>query len=234
MTNLSPRSSSKAEPRPRVLPGEQSIDEHLLEEAVLDLNQIFALKAIETARLIGKYILDHFFDGSLANFHDRGKKHLSFRCLAERSDLRFSYSYLWTCVAVVEQFEHLPRPIAESLPLSHHRLLLPVRNPEEKIKLATRAVEEGLSKRELAEAIKSRPPRRRQRRAVANAGEHPLARTLAQIRAAVTEALSSPALTQLTELPPAASGDVIVELEREVGKLSQLLEALKRRQGRRA
>lgn len=222
-----------------VLPGEQTVDERFLDQAVADLNQIYTAKALETARLIGQYTLETFFGNSLDQFHDRGKKHLSFRRLAEHPDLRFSSSYLWTCVAVVEQFQHLPLNLAEALPLSHHRLLLPIRDPEEKIKLATAAIERGLSKREFAEAIRPQSAPSRSTRSNRNSqnpgdhplapGDHPLARALTQIRTAVTDALSSPGLDDLTGMPPTTADDFLEDLEREVGKLTQLLNTLRRR-----
>jgi hypothetical protein len=241
LTNAEPISDAAAERRSRpsaralaslsrpVLPGERSPDQRLLDEAVADLNRIYTAKALETARLIGGYILERFFAGSAERFHDRGRKHVSFRLLAERPDLKFSYSYLWTCVAVVEQYAELPHDIADALPLSHHRLLLPVRDRDEKVALARRAVVEGLSKRQLADVIRPRRCPRAIHARFMDRGEHPMARALAQIRGALRAALSSPGLDDFGDLPSGDAKLIVDELERESEKLAQLLRTLRSR-----
>jgi hypothetical protein len=211
------------------LAGEDAIDTRLLDEAVADLNQIYTTKALETARLIGKYILERFFHGDLNIFRSQGRRHVSFRMLAARPDLKFSYTYLWTCVAVVEQFDHLPHDLAEALPLSHHRMLLPIRDSKEKVKLAKLAVTEGLSKRAFAEAIRPRRTPRGSNKTLLAPGEHPIARALAQIKTVLNEALASPGFDNLDGLPTTETDSVINELEHEVEKLSHLLITLRNR-----
>ena len=211
------------------LPGEELVDAQLLDEAVADLNQIYTTKALETARLIGKYILERFFGGDLNAFRSQGRRHVSFRMLAARPDLKFSYTYLWTCVAVVEQFDNLPHDLAEALPLSHHRMLLPIRDPQKKVALAKRAVTEGLSKRAFAEAIRPRRTPKGSKRPILSPGQHPIARALTQIKTVLNEALASPGFDDLDGMPAAETATVINELEYEVEKLSQLLRTLRNR-----
>lgn len=138
------------------LPGEDRCEERLLHQAVAELNHIYTRSGLETARRVGQYLLTTFFNGDLRAFHNRYRRHVTFRKLAEQSELRLSYSFLWYAVAVVGQLEAMPREIGNALPLAHHRLLLPVRDPELKLRLAKEAVNRGLSKRELEQLIKAR------------------------------------------------------------------------------
>jgi len=137
-----------------MLPGEAAVDEEAVDRAVQELTQLYQAKGLETARLIGEYLISTFFGGDPAAFHDHEKEHASFRELARRDDLPVSASFLWNACAVVEQLRLLPEDIAGALPLSHHKLLLPVKDPEMKAELAREAVAQGLSKRDFEEEVK--------------------------------------------------------------------------------
>lgn len=136
------------------LPGGDTLDSDVLTAAVREINRMHAAKGLETARLIGAFVLETFFDNDTDNFRKHGKKHVTFRQLAEREDLQVSYSFIWNAVSVVDQLRLLPENIAEALPLSHHKLLLPVKDADKKLKLASEAVEKGLGKRELEQKVK--------------------------------------------------------------------------------
>lgn len=136
------------------LPGAETVDDDALTAAVREINRLHAAKGLETARAIGSFVLETFFDNDTENFRSHGKKHVTFRELGEREDLQVSYSFIWNAVSVVDQLRLLPENIASVLPLSHHKLLLPVKDPEKKVKLATEAVEKGLGKRELEQKVK--------------------------------------------------------------------------------
>jgi hypothetical protein len=136
------------------LPGEFAADPSLVDEVVETLNAMYRVKALEAAREVGEYLLDRFFDGDPVRFRERGRKHASFRKLADREDLQPSYSFLWHACAVVDQLRQLPEELRDALPLSHHRLLLPVHDPEAKVDLARRAVDEGMSKRVFEDEIR--------------------------------------------------------------------------------
>lgn len=69
--------------------------------------------------------------------------------------MKFGWKFLWSAVAVVEQLGELPPAVAESLPLSHHKLLLAVHDPAQKVELAKAAVAEDLSKRDLEQRIQA-------------------------------------------------------------------------------
>ena len=137
------------------LPGEAVIDDALLEHVVRRVNEIQRNKVMETAREIGEYLLETFFGGDLEQFRAKGKKHASLRALAARDDLAVSASALWYSIAELDQLRLLPAEIGSALPMSHHRLLLPVKDETLKTGLAKDAVEHHLTKRDLEARIKS-------------------------------------------------------------------------------
>lgn len=136
------------------LPGEASVDDALVATVVARLNATLQHNGLETAKALGRIVLDAFFGGNPANFRDREKKHLSFRQLAERDDLQMSHVALWNAVALVEQLEQLPTDVGNALSVSHHRVLLTLHDAETKVDLAQQAVDEQLSKRVLAERVR--------------------------------------------------------------------------------
>lgn len=211
------------------LPGENDVDAALVDQVVGDLNQIYRVKGMETARAVGELLLARFFDGDPARFHERGKDHVSFRQLAERDDLSFSHAFLWNACAVVEQLRLLPEDLASALPLSHHKLLLTVKDPAEKERLAREAVAQGLSKRALEEAVKETrpevPPESRP-------GRKPLpavVKGLTRLKAAVALAGSE----ELGALDADRAREVLAELDVQVAALGRIREALKAAAGER-
>lgn len=200
------------------LPGEGVVVDQLLDEAVAHLNRIYTAKGLETARAVGEYLISTFFDGDPGRFHAHGKEHLSFRALAQREDLQVSYSFLWHACAVVEQLRLLPEDVASALPLSHHRLLLSVKDRDEKQRLARAAVEQGLSKRDLQAAVvavrPAVPPE-------SKPGRRPLpafAKGLTQLKKAVALAGSE----DVTALDRARATALLGELEEQLLALVKL------------
>lgn len=138
-----------------VLPGEAEEDDRLVDQAVQEINRRYTAKGLETARELGEYLIDTFFDGDPEKFHLRGAGHASFRQLAKREDLLPSSSFLWKACAIVEQLRQLPEDVAAELPVSHHKLLLSLKDVEAKKELAQRAATEKLSKRDLEAQVKA-------------------------------------------------------------------------------
>jgi hypothetical protein len=133
---------------PLPLPGATEVDAALVDQAVADLNAIYASKGIETARALGEYVVDRFFGGDVdeaTGFGPSGERHRSFRALAERDDLHVSHAHLWVSVRVLAQLRQLPDEVASALPLSHHRRLLAIHDEETKVRLAEEAVRNGLT-----------------------------------------------------------------------------------------
>jgi len=105
-------------------------------------------KGLELYFAVGDYVLNTFFGEDPETFHTRGKGHATFPALAEREDLRLGFSALYKAVAVVEQRRLLPDNLASVLSLEHQVKLLPVKDENEKVELARRAVQEELSSRD--------------------------------------------------------------------------------------
>lgn len=131
-----------------------------IEAAVHFINLRTAEAGVGLAREVGEYVLEAFFAGDFGRFSDpRRNKPLSFRRLLERQDLLLPPTTIYTFVRVARQLAELPAEAAERLSLSHHRALLSVRDPREKVALARRAAAEGWSKVELERRVRTQQPR---------------------------------------------------------------------------
>ena len=142
-----------------VLPGIGDVDKGLLSDVVSELNRLYATKSVETACAVGVFILDKFFDGNLDNFNAWGGKHQTFGELirmaqGENSPLHISASGLWYSVRILEQVKALPEEIAMALPVTHHRMLVPVKDAKLKLKLAKEAVSKGIPSRSFQDEVK--------------------------------------------------------------------------------
>ena len=124
---------------------------------------------------IGKYILDHFFDGSIERaISTDPNKNVSYTRLADHPKLQIDPSTLSRCVALYIQHSQMiqaskdaPRLLKLASP-THQRILLPVKQPERKVELLGQAVKKGLSTREfrdLVNAEKQNTPSKRGRKA---------------------------------------------------------------------
>ena len=141
------------------LPGIGGVDKGLLLEVIGELNRLYAAKSVETACAVGEYILGRFFDGNLENFNEWGGKHATFGELirtaqGEESPLHISASGLWYSVRILEQVKALPSEIAMALPVTHHRMLVPVKDAKLKLKLAKDAVSKGTPSREFQDEVR--------------------------------------------------------------------------------
>lgn len=131
----------------------EEVDQGVVEEAVQRINEIYIRGGLATCRALGDYVLETFFGGDVSVFHKRSGKQASFRSLAARDDLHVSHATLRNAVAVTEQLKLLPADVADALPVSLHRQLLPIPDERTKTRLARRAVKNNLSKREFADLI---------------------------------------------------------------------------------
>jgi len=108
---------------------------------------------------IGDYVFDRFFGGDPERLHSRApNKNASFRSLLERCesvDLPLRQTALYEAVASAAMRSLLPaRDSAyKKLPPSHQAALLPLRDPERVEKFAERALQKGLSVRDVREAV---------------------------------------------------------------------------------
>lgn len=228
-TDLSPRIVAPVLCDCVVLPGENEVDEALVESAACTINRIHTARGLATARAIGEYLLETFFGSDIEAFDAREKKHASFQALARRPDLCISASNLWYCVAVLEQLRQLPEDIGAALPVSHHRLLVHVRDPQAKVHLAREAVQEGLAKRDFAERV--RIVKAREQRGTRR-GRPPVptfAKAITKVLAA-TDLAASEAVTVFSVLAYGSEGARarIADVDRAMRRLAALKSSLER------
>jgi hypothetical protein len=205
------------------LPGEGAVDEELLNHAVAEINRIYVSKGLEMARDLGNYVVDVFFGGDVGSFGRREKHHVTFRALARHDDLRVSYTTIYYSVAILDQLRLLPDDLAEALPVTHHKHLVPVRDAEMKVELAARAVDENLSSRAFAEVVKeARAAQAIPRRG----GRRPLPESLKALRR-LNEAIASAASRPITpesleEISGADIGKLVLSLDVAMEVLASL------------
>ncbi|NMC72739.1 MAG: hypothetical protein GYA57_22170 [Myxococcales bacterium] len=202
----------------------------LIDAAVREINRLYVGKGIEAARAVGEYVLRTFFGGRVEHFRRRGRKHVSFRKLAERPDLRVSHATLWKCTALVEQFRELPPEVTNALPVTHHVLLLPVHDDKCKLALARKAVREGLSKTALAAEVRrlGRPSPTARRRG--RPPSPPVVRLLSAF-ARLARQSAAPSLLDrsLDEFPPHRLADLVAAATRDLEQLGALVRKLRER-----
>lgn len=117
------------------------------------VNELSQNRGLQGATALGRYVLDTFFDGSPERFRREGKSNRDFRTVVKSPGLKASYSLLYYSVAVTEQLEQLPKNVGKKLSFSHHKLLLPVKDPRTKEAFARKVVDEDLSVRGLREVV---------------------------------------------------------------------------------
>ena len=210
------------------LPGEVAVQASLVDQAVKDINRMYITKGLETARAIGEYVLRTFFAGSADYFRRRGARHVSFRKLAERDDLHVSHVFLWQCVTLLDQLKALPGEVANALPFSHHKLLLPVRDEKAKVALARKVVRENLTKRQLAVEV------RHLRKPGSNGGTRrgrppvpPIMRVLSLLGRVAAEAAPHVAKADLDHLDGDRMRALVHEAEKHIGVLQGLVGRLR-------
>ena len=215
------------------MPGLTVLSSDLVDKAVADLNGLYRAKGLETARAVGEYVLNTFFDGDPDNFRNSGNGHVSFRELGKRADLQVSWLFIWNSVAVVAQLRLIPADIAQALPLSHHKLLLPVKDAGQKVSLATAAVNEGWSKDVLVGKVKD--SRSDQGQGKSTAGRPPLpafAKAFTALRKVANtangEAISDESFAHFSK---DQAKSLLVEFDAHLASLSALADQVRRHVG---
>jgi hypothetical protein len=137
------------------LPGEHYLDQELLERSITRVNAVTQDRnGMDATVALAQAILDLLFDGRMPVFRETEKDHVTFRVMINDPRLEPSYNAIWYAMATLEQLFELPAEVAQALPVTHHRLLISVRDRATKVRLARRAVERGLSSRELASEVR--------------------------------------------------------------------------------
>lgn len=131
------------------LPGETKIEKGLIKQAIKTINSTTGRAELAAALEVGDYLLNCFFSGNIEAYADREGEHTSFNRLAKEKDLAVSAQWLRLAIRVTGQYASLPEDVRDRLPLSHHKLLLPLRDDTKRTKLATQAADGEWSKRQL-------------------------------------------------------------------------------------
>jgi hypothetical protein len=210
--------------REGALPGEAAVNKELVDAAVHKLNRLSTVLGLELMLKMGDYLLKHFYGDEPENVMKKGQNHMSFRALAEREDLLVSHATLWYAVRISCQYEFLPPDVADRLPVSHHKLLLPVRDQKTKKELAKKAVVNAMTKRNFAHIVQEA----RQKLPRGSAGGRPplpgVVKALRKIDRALEEALPNEAL--YLNLTDEAKEETLVQAKATLQRLGQIVEEM--------
>ena len=200
----------------------------IVDEAISEITRIWTTGLRETVLQVGAYMIRTFYGSVEAARSLSPAKPSSLRALIERAaELPLSAHALKVAVAVTVQARSLPRPVARALSASQHEKLLVVRDAALRARLATEAVSERLTVRELEARVRQvQPPRAGGRKP-----RHPLERGLAAaVRAlaaqSIADGLSASGMRSLTR-EQARTLDIEARRAREL--LEQIADALARR-----
>ena len=183
------------------LPGQVMPDMELVDAVATEVRRTYTAGGLATLLTVGKVVLDALYRGSYDNFAAVGRTHASFRALAARRDIGISASSLWYAVALHENVLLLGQDDAQRIPLSQHRMLVHVRDTEQRKQLARRTIADRCTVKQLEALI---PPRQvvlagkrlRGRPAMAPAVKafHELRRVVAQLPVVTAQAMQGDSL----------------------------------------
>ena len=147
-------------PKPvRAKPALHRSDAALVDEAIEHLQSIWRQGLLQTVVTVGDYLIQQFFDGSLAGAASLSptKPAALGRLLARAPEIGVSVHQLRVAVRIAAQYRQLPVAVAAELSVSHHELLLVV-PPDDKLRLAKAAIKEELPKRAFLQLIRRDHP----------------------------------------------------------------------------
>jgi hypothetical protein len=127
-----------------------------VDQTIREINEIWRQGGLNTVVAIGDYLIRVFYGGDLelAQSHNPTKG----KALAELYDrvdeLYISLHALRRAVPIAVQYRSLPRQLADGLTAGHHVELLPLRQIEQKISLARRAVDGAMTTKELRKEVR--------------------------------------------------------------------------------
>jgi hypothetical protein len=125
-----------------------------VDELVDAVNEATRRHGLAWVRSLGRLLVDELFDGDLGQLRLGARRDVSLRAVARHPRLQISASSLWYALAIYDQLHQLPTALGEALTVSHHRRLVPLRDPTVKARLAERAVQQGWSVRRLGEEVR--------------------------------------------------------------------------------
>jgi hypothetical protein len=159
---------------PTEVPAEDAEEDPLIEAAVIEINKLVGDNLLKTATAVGSYILEVFYKNDILEALSKNpKKHISYRKLQDRLDLKIHYKTLNQMVGITiqEQFllDKFPEEKVKLLSYSQRVELLP-RNDDDKLTLAEKCFEEQLTIKQIRSLIsKSKIKPDTQNKTIANA-----------------------------------------------------------------
>jgi hypothetical protein len=210
----------KSHPNPR------DVDSKYMDRLVEVLNDLALGEGLATSQRVARFLLEELFDGDIDLYRSRGTSAPVFRALIRHPNLKVSGSFIYYAMAVYEQSRHLPAEVASRLCLAHHRVLLPVKDPREKVRLARMALRRHLSKRALEQEARgtcSRPHRGRPRTPDFVKGAHAVRRGL---NTAVTDAID---MDEVHRYGYQRALGAVDDLRADARRLNKLAKKLRRR-----
>lgn len=139
-------------------------DEALAQEALGVIVRLERRARLELVVEVGEYIVTRFFGGKieLARSFSPTKPEALARLIKLAPSREISASQLQSAIALAVQYRSLPGTVRDRLTVRQHQALLPVKDAQEKTKLARRAISEKLSGPALTLVVRSQqgPARR--------------------------------------------------------------------------
>lgn len=204
------------------------VDDSLVEDAVRHIRMV-VIRTVQSGTVeIGNYLLDRFFDGDVESVMSRSpRKSASFRSLAKRcgtQDLPISKSWLHNAVGIAVMQRALPTDAKfRLLSVTHQTVLLPLRQPNAVETVARRALDEGLSTRELRDAV-----REECRKSRLNSSPS-IVETVRAIRRHLRQGRSCFSLAHIDALSEENAARALEDVQKAVEELTELMERLEAR-----
>lgn len=144
-----------AEGAPALAPEQKA----MLDAAVDYLNQVTNEQGLQLAISVSDYVVRTFFGGDLAKLSSRNAhKGASYAALCKRKDLAMGPSTLQRLVRIGLQVKAMPPELGQALTPGHHRALLVVPDPGQKVELAQKTLAEHWTADQLEEVVAKEKP----------------------------------------------------------------------------
>jgi hypothetical protein len=131
------------------------VTDHVVDRWVADLRRIVVGGQVEIIAQVGEYLLTNVYGGTdEAATRRRGKESSITKLAARAEEFGMTASGLTRAVPIALQVRALGKSLAGRLGVRQHRVLLPVKDPEEKKLLALAAVDEKWTAEDLQKRVR--------------------------------------------------------------------------------
>lgn len=138
------------------------VDQTVVDVTIAELRVLHLTAAVALARACAELLVRRVFDGDVDRALRVGRRDPNLAAVLADARLPMPPTRLWYALHLLPQLQLFGRELSDALPMSHHRLLIHVRDESARVHLAHEGCH--LSKRELEERIRAwRPGGRRPR-----------------------------------------------------------------------